>query len=60
LEPIEAMLTKGVNQIDYLFESIDVHYIEGSKIDYFNPQRLSFFNINTRSDMAMAREMARN
>ncbi len=60
LEPIEAMLSEDVNQTNYLFERINVRYIGASELDRFDPQRLSFFNINTRSDMAKARELAGN
>jgi len=37
---------------------VRVRYVEAEEIDRFDPKHLSFFNINTKEDLDLAREIA--
>jgi molybdopterin-guanine dinucleotide biosynthesis protein A len=41
-----------------LFDLVKVRYVEAGEISRFDPEHLSFFNINTEADLAKARQMA--
>lgn len=56
--PAELILKQGRKVIIELFDFVKVRYLEAEEIDRFDPRHLSFFNINTREDMASARKMA--
>ena len=60
LKAIEAMFAEGDCQVHHLFERLNARYIEATEIDRFDPRHLSFFNINTKSALARARELAGN
>ena len=59
LAPIERLLKQGILGIRELFRLVRVRYVEAEEIDWFDPEHLSFFNINTRSDLARARDLLR-
>lgn len=60
LAPIESLLRRGRLSILELFHAVRVRYVTAEEIDRFDPERLSFFNINTGGDLDKARELARN
>ena len=47
LAPIERLLKQGNLKVNALFDLVKVRYVETEEIDRFDPQHLSFFNINT-------------
>jgi molybdopterin-guanine dinucleotide biosynthesis protein A len=55
---LERLLMQGYLSIRNVFSMIRVRYIDDQEIDMFDPQRLSFFNINTEADLEKARELA--
>ena len=55
LAPIERLLKQGSLGVRELFTLVRVRYVEAEEIDRFDPEHLSFFNINTNSDLARAR-----
>jgi len=57
LAPIEATLGEGKRRIVDFFPAVKVRYIERADIDKFDPQRLSFFNINSEADLVPARTL---
>jgi molybdopterin-guanine dinucleotide biosynthesis protein A len=57
LKPIEDMLKQGELKIDKLFDRVKIRYIDSKEIDRFDPQRVSFFNINTEADLKKAKEL---
>jgi molybdopterin-guanine dinucleotide biosynthesis protein A len=59
IAPIESLLKQGRKVIVELFDFVKVRYIEAEEIDRFDPQHLSFFNINTQEDLELARKIAR-
>lgn len=58
LAPIEALLKQGKLRIVDFFPSVRVRYIDVGEVDRFDPQHLSFFNINTEEDLAKATILA--
>jgi molybdopterin-guanine dinucleotide biosynthesis protein A len=57
LAPIERLLKQGILGVRELFHLVRVRYVEAEEIDRFDPEHLSFFNVNTRSDLARARDL---
>jgi molybdopterin-guanine dinucleotide biosynthesis protein A len=59
LEPIDRLLARGGLKIIDFFPEVRVRYVEESEVDIFDPQHLSFFNVNTPSDLAKMKKLAR-
>ena len=57
--PMESLIERDRRVIIELFDFVKVRYVEAEEIDRFDPQHLSFFNINTREDLELARKMDR-
>jgi len=57
LQPIERLLVGGGRRIIDFFPEVRVRYIEEQEIKLFDPQCLSFFNINTPGDLEKARNL---
>jgi len=57
LAPIEAMLQEGNLKISELLNAVKVRYVEDAEIEKFDPQRLSFFNVNSEADLEHARSL---
>jgi len=57
LAPIERLLGRDNLEVRALFDLVNVRYVESDEIDRFDPQHLSFFNINTEADLEKARQM---
>lgn len=58
LAPIESLLEADKMSVRELFPLVRVRYLESSEIDRFDPQHLSFFNVNTAADLARAKKLA--
>ena len=58
LVPIQELLERDERQIRKLFSMVKVKYIEEDEINRFDPNHLSFFNINTQDNLEMARKLA--
>jgi molybdopterin-guanine dinucleotide biosynthesis protein A len=71
LEPLHAIYSKncltymqqqverGEFRIRNFFGRVKVRYVEQAEIDRFDPQHLSFFNINTLADLRRAKKLLR-
>lgn len=71
VEPLHAVYSKGCLaligcllkednlSIRELFTSVRVGYLEAAEINRFDPEHLSFFNVNTEADLKTAREIVR-
>jgi len=59
LVPIENMFNQGRLSVNELFSRVRVRYVETEEIDRFDPEHLSFFNINTKTDLEKARELVK-
>jgi len=58
ITPIETILGQDKKVIIELFNYVKVRYIGAEEIDRFDPQHLSYFNINTKEDLERARKIA--
>ena len=59
LPAIEAKLRAGQLKISGFFDDVTVRYVPEDDIRNFDPDLLSFFNINRPEDLARAAELAR-
>lgn len=55
---MKRLLDKGELKITDLFDSVRVRYVEEPEINRFDPEHLSFFNINTKADLEKAKALA--
>lgn len=55
LTPIEGMIQSGDLSVRRLLEMVRVRYVDDDEIARFDPEHLSFFNVNTRADLQRAR-----
>jgi molybdopterin-guanine dinucleotide biosynthesis protein A len=58
LEPIEYLLRQDNLSVRNLLDLVRVRYVEAEEIDRFDPERMSFLNVNTESDLERAKKMA--
>jgi molybdopterin-guanine dinucleotide biosynthesis protein A len=56
--PIERLLNQGEIKIRALFDLVKVRYVENDEISQFDPEHLSFFNVNTEADLKKAQQLA--
>lgn len=54
-EPVRAQLEEGDLRIRDFLGRVKVRYVESAEIERFDPEHLSFFNINTSADLRRAR-----
>jgi molybdenum cofactor guanylyltransferase len=59
LPPLELLIRENRFKILELFDLVKVRYVGVAEIDRFDPQHLSFFNINTEADLQAGRDLAR-
>jgi molybdopterin-guanine dinucleotide biosynthesis protein A len=59
LEPIDRLLARGDLKIIDFFSEVRVRYVEEGEVDIFDPQHLSFFNVNTPHDLEEMKKLAR-
>jgi molybdopterin-guanine dinucleotide biosynthesis protein A len=55
---IQGLLEQNEFRIDKLFSMVKVKYVEDDEINRFDPEHLSFFNINSQADLERARKLA--
>ncbi len=58
LAPIKQLLERNSLSVSQLLPLVKVRYIEEDEVDRFDPEHLSFFNINTRADLEKARKLS--
>ena len=58
LAPIQELLERNELQISKLFSTVKVKYVEEDETNRFDPEHLSFFNINNQDDLERARKLA--
>jgi molybdopterin-guanine dinucleotide biosynthesis protein A len=58
--PIAEILQRGDARIVDFFPRVHVRYVEQGEIEAFDPQLLSFFNINEPEDLEKAREFLKH
>ena len=52
--PIEQLISRGELGLSKVFDLVRTRYMQENEIDRFDPERLSYFNINTDSDLQNA------
>jgi molybdenum cofactor guanylyltransferase len=57
IDPTRVLLEQGKKVIVELFDHVKVRYVEAEEVNKYDPQHLSFFNINTVQDMEKARKI---
>ena len=57
LMPIRQLLDQGELSVSKLFSLVKTKYVSQGKIDEFDPEHLSFFNINTQDDLKRAKSI---
>jgi molybdopterin-guanine dinucleotide biosynthesis protein A len=57
LHPIERLLHEGSLGILQLFNLVKTRYVDKDEIAKFDPEHLSFFNINTQGDLEKAKAL---
>jgi molybdenum cofactor guanylyltransferase len=57
LEAIETQMNNGPLSIRYLLSQFKVRYLDKVELERFDPEHLSFFNINTEADLEKAKEL---
>jgi molybdopterin-guanine dinucleotide biosynthesis protein A len=55
LTPIRSLLERGELAVRRLFSLVKVRYVEEKELKRFDPECLSFFNVNTRAKLKEAR-----
>jgi len=58
LVPIQELLEQDERRIRKLFSMVKVKYVGEDEINSFDPEHLSFFNINSQADLDRARKLA--
>jgi len=58
IKSMEELIKQGNLKITGFFDSVKVRYVGEEELDGFDPEHLSFFNINTESDLERARTLA--
>jgi molybdopterin-guanine dinucleotide biosynthesis protein A len=58
LELIEKQINNGIKKMSELLGLVSVRYVEDHELRTFDDQRMSFFNINTKEDLNLARQIA--
>ncbi len=58
LAAIGARLKAGRRRIISFYDDVRVHYVDEGVINRFDPEHLSFFNVNTLADLDTARHIA--
>ena len=58
IEPIRRRLDADELKVIGFFSDVRVREVAGEEIDQFDPERLSFFNVNTPEDLEKARQLA--
>jgi molybdopterin-guanine dinucleotide biosynthesis protein A len=56
--PIQRLLAQDELRIDRLFGMVKVKYVGESEVNRFDPEHLSFLNVNSHADLDRARRLA--
>ncbi len=57
LAPIEGMIAQGRLRVNLLLSLVNTRYVEAEEFERYDPEHLSFFNVNTEDDLKKAREL---
>jgi molybdenum cofactor guanylyltransferase len=57
LDPMQNCLLRNNLRMISFFNQVSVQVVEASRVDQFDPQHLSFFNVNTPEDLQIAHSL---
>lgn len=57
VKAIDKMLKEDIRGIRYLLKVVNVRYVVEKEVDFYDPEHLSFFNVNMPSDMEKAMQL---
>lgn len=57
LVPIQQQIEQGKLKVRDFLDQVRVRYVEEAEINRFDPEKLSFFNINTPADLGRAKAL---
>jgi molybdopterin-guanine dinucleotide biosynthesis protein A len=60
LPAMARLLGRGRRQIIAFFDEVRVRYVERAEVDLFDPQHLSFINVNTPQDWARVQSLLKD
>jgi len=60
LAPIERLIKQDTLSVSELFALVKVRYVEAEEMGRFDPEHLSFFNINSEADLQRTRDLIGN
>jgi molybdopterin-guanine dinucleotide biosynthesis protein A len=58
LAPIRAALEAGKMRMISFYPQVRVRYVDEGEVERYDPQRLSFYNVNTPEELEQARRLA--
>lgn len=58
LGPMKNLIEQDNLKVTGFFDAVKVRYVEKGELDRFDPEHLSFFNINTKADLEKAHRIA--
>jgi len=59
LRTVEYLLRQGVLGVSQLFDLVKTRYVDDAEVSEFDPEYMSFFNVNTQDDLRKARSLMR-
>jgi|TARA_Y100000031_G_scaffold132797_1_gene154172 molybdopterin-guanine dinucleotide biosynthesis protein A len=57
ITPIRHLLEQGNQRVSDFFPQIKIRYVEEEEVNRFDPEHLSFFNVNTQENLDQARRL---
>lgn len=57
IKTIERMFSEGELRVSNLLQRVNVRYIDEQEFNIYDPEHLSFFNINNKNDLDKAKKM---
>jgi molybdopterin-guanine dinucleotide biosynthesis protein A len=60
LNPVKEAIDSGEKRVISFFRAVEVRYIEVEEISRFDPEGLTFFNVNTPEDLLEARRLLKH
>jgi molybdopterin-guanine dinucleotide biosynthesis protein A len=58
LPAMAAALDAGKRRVISFFDAVRVRWVDDAEVERYDPQRLSFYNVNTPDELAAARRLA--
>ena len=60
LDPIKEAIASGEKRVISFFRGVKIRFINADEISQFDPEGLTFFNVNTPDDLIEARRLQKH